>query len=174
MKGEGRSRNEEVRNKKREKRVLQPSTFNLQPDKIYLVQTETTVGFLSQNAKKLAKVKKRDPNKPFLISVDSFKTLKRFARVPKKYKKMVRRAQKTTFVYPNRKALRVIKDENHLRFLKKFGWMFSTSANESGKRFDYLFAYKNAEVIVEDNREFFEGKPSKLIKLGKNRVKKLR
>ncbi len=173
MKVEGR-RKKEVRSKKREKRVLQPSSFNLQPDKIYLVQTETTVGFLSQNAKKLAKVKKREPNKPFLISIDSFKRLKEFARVPKKYKKMVRRAQKTTFVYPNKKALRVIKQENHLRFLKKFGWMFSTSANESGKRFDYLFASENVDIIVEDNRGFFEGKPSKLIKLGKNRAKKLR
>jgi len=51
------------------------------PYKIYLVQTDTTVGFLSQDAKKLALIKKRDPNKPFLISVDSFKRLKEFSKV---------------------------------------------------------------------------------------------
>ena len=146
----------------------------LSPEKIYLVQTDTTVGFLSQNAKKLAYIKKRDPNKPFLISVDSFRLLKDFARVPNRYKNLVRRAKKTTFIYPNKKAIRVVKDEKHLKFLKRFGWMYSTSANESGKRFEKEFAYKMADVIVEDERGFFEGDPSRLIKIGKRAKKLLR
>jgi len=174
LKGEGRREKGEVRSKKREKRILQPSTFNLQPDKIYLVQTDTTVGFLSQNAEKLARIKKRDPSKPFLISVDSFKTLKSFARSPKKYKKLVRRAKKTTFVYPNNKAIRVVKEDIHEGFLKRFKWMFSTSANEAGKKFDKNFAFKVCDVVVEDERGFFEGKPSKIIKLGKKKKKFIR
>ncbi len=143
-------------------------------DKVYLAQTDTTVGFLSQDAKKLALIKRRDPKKPFLISVDSFVTLKSFARVPNHFKNRVRRAKKSTFVYPNGKAVRVVQDTPHLLFLQKFGWMYSTSANESGKRFDRDFAYQAADIIVEDNRGFFEGKPSRLIKLGREKAKRLR
>ncbi len=146
----------------------------MDPNKIYLAQTDTTAGFLTQNSKKLAKIKNRPPNKPFLICVDSLATLKKFARVPTKFKKEVRRAKKTTFIYPNSKAIRVVKDEMHLRFLKKLNWCYSSSANESGKGFDLEFAKRSAEVIVEDWRGFFEGTPSKLIKLGEKRKKRLR
>lgn len=146
----------------------------LDPKKVYLAQTDTTVGFLSQDSKKLADIKKRDKNKPFLISTDSFKTLKNFVRVPKRYKKLVRRAKKTTFVYPKNCAIRVVQDENHLKFLSKFGWIYSSSANLTGKKFDEQFAFMVCDVIVEDKRGFFEGEPSKIIKLGKKVKKRLR
>lgn len=154
--------------------TFHPSPLALDSNKIYLVQTDTTVGFLSQNREKLSIIKKRDPDKPFLISVDSFKELKNFSRVPKKYKNMVRRSKKTTFIYPNKNAVRVVKDENHLKFLKKFGWMYSTSANEAGKRFDRDFAFKTADVIVEDKRGFFESHASRLVKIGKRKMTVLR
>ena len=146
----------------------------MDPTKIYLAQTDTTVGFLSQEASKLAKIKGRPSNKPFLICVDSFATLRRFARVPKTFRRFVRQSDKTTFIYPNVKAVRVVKDERHLRFLKKFGWMYSTSANESGKRFDPAFAKSKADVIVEDSRGLFEGAPSKLLRLGRRRLRRVR
>lgn len=146
----------------------------LDAQKVYLIQTDTTVGFLSQNKKRLADIKKRDKKKQFLISVDSFKTLKNFVRVPKKYKKMVRRAKKTTFVYPKNSALRVVQDENHLKFLKKFGWIYSSSANLAGQGFDREFAFEVVDIVIEDERGFFEGEPSKIIKLGKNIKKRLR
>ncbi len=146
----------------------------MRADRVYLAQTDTTVGFLSQDAKKLALIKKRDPKKPFLISVDSFARLKTFVRVPNRFKNSVRKAKKTTFVYPNNKALRVVQNSPHLLFLQKFGWMYSTSANESGKHFDEDFAWRVADVIVEDARGFFEGEPSRLIKLGREKFKKLR
>ena len=144
------------------------------PKKLFLAQTDTTVGFLSQDSKRLANIKKRDFKKPFLISVDSFETLKKFVRVPKKYKKFVRRSQKTTFVYPKGLALRVVKDKSHLKFLKKFRWLYSTSANFSGKKFNLDFAFKVADIVVKDERGFFEGKPSKIVKLGKANKKRLR
>ncbi|WP_234697162.1 Sua5/YciO/YrdC/YwlC family protein [Nitrosophilus alvini] len=146
----------------------------LDPRKVYLVQTDTTVGFLSQNRKRLSEIKNRPVEKPFLISVDSFKPLKKFARVPKKFKKRVRRAKKTTFVYPNGKAVRVVRDDRHISFLKKFGWMYSTSANRSGKRFEREFAFEKADVIVEDQRGFFEGKASEILRLSQRKIKKLR
>ncbi len=146
----------------------------MEPDKIYLAQTDTTVGFLSQDSAKLAAIKKRPPSKPFLVSVDSFARLQGFARVPKRFRRFVRYARKTTFIYPNAKAVRVVRDERHLSFLKKFGWMYSTSANESGKRFDPSFAKAKADVIVEDSRGLFEGAPSKLLRLGRRRLRRVR
>jgi len=141
---------------------------------LFLVQSDTTVGFLSQNAIKIAEIKKRDSKKKFLITVDSLNSLKTFARVPKKFQKEVRKKSKTTFIYPNRKALRVVKDEFHLNFLKKIGWSFSSSANLSTFCFDEKFARDSSEIIVEDVRGLKEGKASKLYKIGKKKIQRLR
>jgi len=139
---------------------------------IYLTQTDTTVGLLSKNKEELNKIKKRELNKPILKEVDSLSTLKEFVRVPKNFRKIVRRAKKTTFIYPNKDSFRVVKDENHLRFLKKFKWMYSTSANLHKKKFDKNWAFSVADVIV--GSEFKEGKASTIIKIGKRKCKKLR
>ena len=141
---------------------------------VYLAQSDTTAGFLSQNSFKLASCKKRDPNQPFIICVDSFKTLNKFTRVPKQFKSKVRRAKKTTFIYPSNRAIRVVKDEKHLKFLKKFGWMYSTSANETKKKFDFDYAKTKVDVVVEDKRSFFENTPSKIVKMGKKNLKCIR
>ncbi|QIR76218.1 Sua5 YciO YrdC YwlC family protein [Sulfurospirillum diekertiae] len=146
----------------------------MNPNLVYLAQTETTVGFLSQNAEALARTKNRPKGKPFLISVDSLNTLRSFTRVPKHHKNRVRRTQKTTFVYPCGLAIRVVKDEEHLQFLKKFKWSYSTSSNPSGKGFDEAFAIEKADVIVFTCKGFFEDKPSTIYKLGKRKLRKLR
>ena len=139
---------------------------------IYLTQTDTTVGLLSKNKEELNKIKKRELNKPILKEVDSFSTLKEFVRVPKNFRNIVRRAKKTTFIYQNKDSFRVVKDENHLRFLKKFKWMYSTSANLHKQKFDKNWAFSVADVIV--GSEFKEGKASTIIKIGKRKCKKLR
>jgi tRNA A37 threonylcarbamoyladenosine synthetase subunit TsaC/SUA5/YrdC len=139
---------------------------------IYLTQTDTTVGLLSKNKEELNKIKKRELNKPILKEVDSLSILKEFVRVPKNFRKIVRRAKKTTFIYPNKDSFRVVKDENHLRFLKKFKWMYSTSANLHKQKFDKNWAFNVADVIV--GSEFKEGKASTIIKIGKRKCKKLR
>ncbi|BCD68450.1 Sua5/YciO/YrdC/YwlC family protein [Nitratiruptor sp. YY09-18] len=146
----------------------------MDPKKVYLAQTDTTVGFLSQDSEKLARIKKRPPSKPFLIAVSSLKNLQKFVRVPKKHKNLVRRAKKTTFIYPNGKALRVINWGEHYKFLRKFGWCYSTSANASGKRFEREWAMKQADIVVEDWRGLYESTPSRLYKLGKKRMQKIR
>jgi len=143
-------------------------------NKIYLTQTDTTVGFLSRDFKKLNRIKKRNLDKKVLREVDSLTTLKTFVRVPNKFKKRVRRAKKTTFIYPNGNSFRVIKDETHLRFLKKFKWMYSTSANLSGQKFDKKWAVKQADVIVENKEGFFEGNPSSIYKVNNFKIKKIR
>ena len=82
---------------------------------VYLVQTDTTVGFSSSNDEKLSVVKQRPKSKKILHTVDSFKTLQEHTRVPKKYRKRVRNSKKTTFIYPNK---------NHLElFLKRISFI---------------------------------------------------
>ncbi len=146
----------------------------MNPNLVYLVQTDTTVGFLSQNKKALAKAKKRDPKQPFLIATDSFAKQKQFVRTPVKFKKSVRRARKTTFLYPNRKAVRVVCEKNHRSFLQRFGFMYSSSANASKHPFVLSYAVETADVIVEDARGFHEGAASSIYRLGKRTKKKLR
>ena len=143
----------------------------MRTDLIYLVQTNTTIGFLSQNLQKLNKIKNRPPNKKFLKVVSDFSSL---PRVPKKFKKRVRKTpNNNTYVIKN-EAYRVITEPHHREFLKKFKWMYSSSANESGKNFDEEFATKNADVLVIDKRGYFESEPSKIYKLSKNKIKRLR
>ena len=56
---------------------------------IYLVQTDTTAGFLSKNLHEINHIKNRDLNQPCLITTASFSELLGFARVPKKFKNLV-------------------------------------------------------------------------------------
>jgi tRNA A37 threonylcarbamoyladenosine synthetase subunit TsaC/SUA5/YrdC len=146
----------------------------MNPQLLFLVQTETTVGFLSQNSEKLATSKQRSKKQPFIRCVDSLSTLQEFTRVPKKFKNIVRRSNRTTFIYPNGEALRVVQDEEHLRFLKKLRWAYSSSANLTRKTFDEKYAKQKADIIVEDSRGFFESKPSKMIKVNSQKARKLR
>ena len=52
---------------------------------IYLVQTDTTAGFLSKNLHEINHIKNRDLNQPCLITTASFNELLNFPRVPKKF-----------------------------------------------------------------------------------------
>ena len=146
----------------------------MNPALVYLAQTETTAGFLSQSAQALIQTKNRPSDKSFLISVDSLQMLKTFTRIPRQHKKLVRKSSKTTFAYPCGLAIRVVKDEAHLSFLKKLRWSYSTSSNESGKHFDEGFALQKADAIVFTCKGFFEDKPSTIIKAGKSKMRKLR
>ena len=144
----------------------------MRSDLIYLVQTDTTVGLLSQDREKLNRVKKRGINQKVLREVESLKTLQDFSRVPKRFRSRVRRAKKTTFIIKE-EAFRVVNGE-HLNFLRKFKWMFSTSANETGKSFEKDWAIQKADVIVIDKRGLFEGEASTILKLNNSKLKKIR
>jgi tRNA A37 threonylcarbamoyladenosine synthetase subunit TsaC/SUA5/YrdC len=141
---------------------------------IYLAQTDTTVGFLSNSKEELAKAKRRDPKQPFIICVSDFRKLKKLTRIPKKQKKLVRRSEKTTFVYPNNLAIRVVKRGDHHNFLKKFEYLFSTSANRHQEEFSLPFAMEIANEIILPVGGFRVDSASTIIKLSKNRKKVLR
>ncbi|MBX2078792.1 Sua5 YciO YrdC YwlC family protein [Campylobacter peloridis] len=139
---------------------------------IYLAQTDTTAGFLSKDLKALNSLKQRDINKACLITTAKFSELKKLTRVPNKFKNTIRKAKKTTFLYPNAKAIRVVKDCAHEKFLKEFDWLYSTSANLHEKKFDEKWAIQRADIVVD--KVFFESSASKIFKLRDTRKIKLR
>lgn len=147
----------------------------MNPNLVYLVQTDTTVGFSSINDEKLSNIKQREINQKILKTVDSFDTLKNFTRVPKKYRNMVRKSNKTTFIYPNLDSFRVVnKDSHFFDFIKKFKILSSTSANKTKENFEYKFASQKSDVEVINNLGFFETSSSKIYKIGKNNLNKIR
>jgi len=141
---------------------------------VYLAQTDTTVGFLSHDAEKLAAIKERDPSKPFIQSFDSLKTYTQMGgRVPHRFKNSLRRSKSSTFVINNR-AIRIVNEGVHHDLLSKHGWFYSTSANAKGKCFDRDFALHHADIVIEDVRGLYEGQASTIYKLNNITRKKLR
>jgi len=144
-------------------------------NKVYLTQTDTTVGFLSLDDKKLANIKNRPTTQKTLRVVDSFKTLKTHTRIPKQYRKLVRNSKNTTFIYPNGESFRVVdKDSNHHKFIEKFGTMYSTSANNSGESFNLDFARENCDIEVLSNQSYSETTSSSIVKISNQKLVKIR
>lgn len=141
--------------------------------RIYLAQSDTTVGIFSKDYKALNRLKKRDENKSCLMSISSLDKLKSLTRAPLKYKKMIRRAKQKTFLYPNQKAIRVSQDERHNIFLDKFDFLYSTSANFHKQKFNYNDISILVDEIINDTT-FSEMPPSKMYKINNNKIKRLR
>ncbi|WP_300361355.1 Sua5 YciO YrdC YwlC family protein [Hydrogenimonas sp.] len=133
-------------------------------DFVYLVQTDTTAGFLSCSADRLAEIKGRPPEKPFLRALSRFADIRRMGRVPLTHRRFVRRSRKTSFILPNGNSFRVVQD-SHREFVEKFGWCFTTSANPHGKPFDETYAKKMCDVVVESKEGFSDRMPSHIWQL---------
>jgi tRNA A37 threonylcarbamoyladenosine synthetase subunit TsaC/SUA5/YrdC len=139
---------------------------------VFLTATDTTIGFVSQNAQKLNQIKQRPQNKLFITTLPSFDELNGLTRVPHVHALRVRRSQKTTFIMPSGDSYRVVHDIHHDLLLCRLRWAYSTSANMSGKEYDEKFACDSADVIVaplKQNRQ-----ASSLFKLGKRKIQRLR
>ncbi len=146
--------------------------LNLEKNMIYLAQTDTTAGFLSKDFREINALKRRAADKPCLITTAKLSELKNLARVPAKFKNLVRRTRKTTFLYPNAKAVRVVKDCAHEEFLRKFDWLYSSSANLNGQSFDEAWARAVADEVVDQN--FSQNAGSKIYKISKTNLKRIR
>ena len=139
---------------------------------VILTQTDTTVGFVSQDANQLYKIKSRNTSKPFIKIYSSFKNFLACGnRVPHAKKNMIRRSQKTTFIVKN-KAFRISKDNLNSQILRDMRWHYSTSANQSKKNFQREFCEDKADIIIEDKQGLYENSSSSLFKI--NNVKQLR
>lgn len=141
--------------------------------KIILAQTDTTVGFLSQNTSLLEAAKGRPQNKPFLKVYASLRRLRSEQRVPLIHRRKIRYAKETTFVVKNQ-AFRYVRHSEHSDLVSRHQWLYSTSANQSGERFDYDYCFDRADWIVEDYRGFQECASSTILKLSQTHFKKLR
>jgi tRNA A37 threonylcarbamoyladenosine synthetase subunit TsaC/SUA5/YrdC len=142
-------------------------------DLLYLVQTDTTAGFLSCSAERLAERKQRSPKKPFLKALSRFSDIHDVGRVPAGHRFLVRRSKKCSFILPNGESFRVIQDRHKL-FVEKFGWCFTTSANRHGASFDEAYARKMCDVMVESEERFSAREPSsiwRLYRVGKVKVR---
>ena len=140
---------------------------------LYLTQTDTTIGFVSQDSLKIDHAKKRLPNKHYIRVVNSLETLKTFTRVPKIYKNRVRRMKMTTFIMPSRHSFRVVKETKHSLLLDRFKWFYSSSANLSGSEYDEVYAQNMTEVIVSSPKKT-KGKASKIYHLSQTNIKSIR
>ena len=144
-------------------------------NKVYLVQTDTTVGFSSLSDEKLSLIKQRPKTQKILQTVDSFTTLSKHTRVPKAFRKRVRNSKRTTFIYPNLLSFREISsDDSFYPFISKFSTLYSTSANLTGNLFDEKFAKENSDIIVFTKDGFSETTSSSIFKISKKRIQKIR
>ncbi|AFI04417.1 hypothetical protein [Helicobacter cetorum] len=140
---------------------------------VYLAQSDTTIGLLSKDSIRLNVLKKRPKDKSVLIESYDFSTLKSLVRVPNKFKNFIRRSAKTTFIYPNFKAVRVVSGR-HRDFLKRFKTLYSTSANLTQCAYDKKIAFKLADVVISDERGLFESTSSKIFKIYKHKKVRVR
>ena len=142
---------------------------------IYLAQSDTTVGFLSLDAKKINLAKNRPIQQKVLQTFSSFKVLNDHARIPKKHRKFVRHSKKTTFVLSSGEAFRVVDEDSlHHKLIAKLGHVYSSSANQTKKSFNEVDAHLKSDIIVKDRRGFFEDEASKMYKLSRTKIKRLR
>ncbi len=147
----------------------------MEKNKVYLVQTDTTVGFLSANSKQLSKIKKRSEDQKILQTIDSFKILKQNTRIPKNYKQTIRRSKLKTFIYPDGNSFRLVDQKSkHHNFISKFHKLYSTSANETGKNFQLQYAHEQSDIMVITKENYEERTASSIFKLYKKKMKKLR
>ncbi len=141
---------------------------------VILTQTDTTVGFLSQNAQKLYEIKSRPQTKPFIKVYKDFKSfLQDGNRVSRGRKNLVRRSKKTTFII-NNFSFRVAEINLDSKILKETPWFYSTSANKSAENFDRDFCESKADIIIEDINSLVEKDSSSLIKINSKKRRKLR
>ena len=139
---------------------------------VFLTQTDTTIGFVSQNPAQLTAIKQRPPHKHYIKAVNSLHTLKTFTRIPASHKNRVRRSQKTTFILPNGHSYRVIKDPHHLLLLNRLTWAYTTSANLSDQSYDEDFAKKMADVIIAPLNQNTEA--SSIYKISHSTIQRIR
>jgi len=140
---------------------------------VYLTATDTTVGFISQDADRLDAIKGRPAHKYYIVALPSLRALRSKTRIPLRHRNRVRRARRTTFVLPDGRSWRVIHDPRHRRIIQELGWAYTTSANRSGGAYDEVWAREKADGVIEP-LEANAPAPSTILKISKARIRKLR
>ncbi|WP_394951371.1 Sua5 YciO YrdC YwlC family protein [uncultured Helicobacter sp.] len=150
---------------------MNATTANNTP--LILAQTDTTIGFLCECQDPIDHAKHR--HRHTLRESRDFESLRTLTRIPKAHRRLVRRARRVSFIYPNGCGVRVVAgDEPHQNLLGYYPLLFSSSANRHTKHFDPHYALEVCDVYVLDSRIWCERKPSSIIKLGKTKKQKIR
>lgn len=139
---------------------------------VFLTSTDTTVGFVSKDAQRLDEIKGERKGKRYITVVPSFEELKKRVRVPSKFRKELRRAARTTYIYPNGESYRVVNGGEHRRLIERLGWAYSTSANRSGEEYEEKFAVAVADIVIYPLKK--SHRPSTIYRLGRERKIRLR
>ncbi|WP_457607832.1 Sua5 YciO YrdC YwlC family protein [Nitratifractor sp.] len=142
------------------------------PETLFLTATDTTIGFLCQNAERLDRAKGRPSGKPYITALPSLRALRSRTRIPKAHRRRVRRAKRQSFIFPDGRSYRVVRESRHLLLLRRLGWAYSSSANPAGAPYAPHFAYEAADIVVEPLGT--PGAPSEILRLGKKRIRKIR
>jgi len=140
---------------------------------VYLTATDTTVGFVSQNAARLDAIKRRSPEKQYITALPSLAALKTRTRIPPYHANRIRRSRRTTFIFPDGRSWRIIHDPRHRALIRRLDWAYTTSANRSGEAFDEPWAREAADVVIEPLTSR-NAAPSTILVLGKAHVRRLR
>ncbi len=140
---------------------------------VYLTATDTTVGFVSQNAGRLDAIKGRPSHKHYITALPSLRALKQRTRTPARHRNRLRRARRTTFILPDGRSWRIIHDPRHHRLIQKLGWAYTTSANRSGGAYDEAWVREVADVVIEP-LNVTDSMPSTILKLSKTHLRQLR
>ncbi|WP_210669864.1 Sua5 YciO YrdC YwlC family protein [Helicobacter fennelliae] len=148
--------------------------YNTQTDIVFLAQTDTTAGLLSSDPTLLNRIKNRPLHQSVILTMSDFATLKSTYRTPRIHRHFIRHAKRTSFILPNRHSFRVVQDEEHLKFLRVFKKLYSTSANISKKSFDLAWAVEQCDIVVLDSRGFCECRSSAIFKLNKTKYIRIR
>ena len=141
---------------------------------VFLTPTDTTIGFISKSSSRLDIVKKRQSDKEYITALSSLKQLKLETRVPQKYKNRVRRANKSTFIFPNGNSYRLVKNLQHKNLIDKLGLSYTTSANISGGEYNRIFAEESADIIISFHKSDKNSKASEIFKITTKSIKKIR
>ena len=141
---------------------------------LFLAQSDTTAGFLSKSKDRILLAKQNTQDKPILLESHSLFLIKQHSKIPQIINKAIRRSKKTTFIFQNNRSFRLVNDGLHSRFFFFFLLLYSSSANLHKHTFDLNFAINKADVLVVDKRGIFESSPSKIFKIKKNKIKKIR
>ena len=142
--------------------------------KIFLTPTDTTIGFISKSSSCLDIVKQRPSDKEYITALSSLKKLKLLTRVPQKYKNRVRRANKSTFIFPNGNSYRLIKNIQHKNLIDKLDSSYTSSANISGGEYNKIFAEDNADIIISFAELNKKSEASNIFRITIKSIKRIR
>ncbi len=137
---------------------------------IFLSNTDTTIGFISKSKDSLDRAKSRVANKEYITALPNLNSLKK--RTPKKFNKTIRRAKNSTFILNKSYSFRIIKEKKHLLLISRLKYAYTTSANKSTQEFNLEFAKSVSDIIVYPLNKL--EKPSKIYKLGKSKIIRVR